>query len=228
MKDDYYLKWNMRFSKFHMPLLVLFLIFCFGELRGQVTEEMVSKIKTKVDPEYIYDYEHSKYVPPDGKTLLIMGQTVESITEYMDHFKHRPIPGGWSAYWGIPEFTGVTEAHKNETGSTQNHQMLVDEFPNTVIQSAMWMVGKWEIAKKAGRGDYDHVVKKYAAWAKSVNRPIYLRMGYEFDGTHNEFEPEEYVKAYKHIANLLREEGADNIAFVWHSYAARPYKDFPL
>ena len=222
---------------YHLPFMLLFLVLVSVELSGQSTDknptdqmakDMVSQIQTDIDSDFIYDYEDAKFVPPDGKTLLIMGQTVESITEYMDHFPNRPLPGGWAAYWGIPEFTGITETHKNETGSSQNHQMLVDNFPNTVVQSAMWMVGKWNIAKFTGDGEYDKVIKKYSAWAKSVNRPIYLRIGYEFDGPHNELEPEEYVRAYKHIVDLIRKKGVDNIAFVWHSYASKPFKDYPL
>ncbi|MFY0603513.1 MAG: hypothetical protein JXQ93_06155 [Flavobacteriaceae bacterium] len=157
-----------------------------------------------------------------------MGQTVESISEYLKNFPNQKIPGGWSAYWGIPEFKGVTESHVNETGVSQNHQMLIDSFPNTVVQSAMWMVGKWDVAKKAGKGDYDKVIKKYAAWAKSTNRPIYLRIGYEFDGLHNELEPKQYIKAYRRIVDLLRRKGVNNIAFVWHSYASKPFKDYKL
>ena len=196
--------------------------------REIVIKEMVSKINAEIDPEFVYEYEQSKFVPPDGKTLLIMGQTVESITEYLDHFPNQTIPGGWSAYWGIPEFKGVKEAHQVSSGNTQNHQMLVDKFPNTIVQSALWMVGNWEVAKKAGKGEYDGVVRKYASWAKDAKRPIYLRIGYEFDGPHNALEPEQYVKAYKRIVDLLRKEGADNIAFVWHSYASKPFKDYKL
>ncbi|WP_165614839.1 glycoside hydrolase family 26 protein [Flagellimonas flava] len=189
---------------------------------------MLSQINTEVDPEFVYNYEQTKFVPPPGKTLLIMGQTVESISEYLENFPNRKIPGGWSAYWGIPEFKGIAESHKNNTGTTQNHQMLVDWFPDTVVHSAMWMVGKWNIATFAGKGDYDKVIKKYAAWAKSTDRPIYLRIGYEFDGPHNELEPESYVKAYRRIVDVLRKKGADNIAFVWHSYASKPFKDYKL
>ncbi len=225
------------YGTYHIFLMLLCWISISLELEGQTadkeptdpaTEEMVSKIQTDIDPYFIYDYEHSKFVPPAGKTLLIMGQTVERITEYTDHIKDQSIPGGWSAYWGIPEFKGITEVHKNETGSSQNHQMLIDRFPNTVVQSAMWMVGKWNIAKFTGNGVYDRVIKKYCAWAKSVDRPIYLRIGYEFDGPHNALEPEEFVKAYKHIVDLIRKKGVNNIAFVWHSYASKPFKDYPL
>ena len=191
-------------------------------------DKMVSKIDTTTDQDYIYDYKQTKYVPSQGKTLLIMGQTTERIKEYSEVFPNEKSPSGWSAYWGITEFKGVAKAHKNNTGSTQNHQFLIDEYPNTVIHSAIWMVGKWNVAKFTGDGAYDKVIKKYAAWAKKVNRPIFLRIGYEFDGPHNELEPDEYVKAYRRIVDLLRAKGANNIAFVWHSYASKPYKGYPI
>ena len=197
-------------------------------LTDQEAAAMVARINTEVDPAFIYNFDKSKFVPPAGKTLLIMGQSQERIHEYLNYFPDQPIPGGWSAYWGITEFVGVKEAFKNETGTTQNHQMLIDSFPNTAVQSALWMVGKWNIAKNAGNGDYDKVVKKYCAWAKAAKRPIYLRIGYEFDGPHNELEPREYVKAYKHIVDLIRAKGVDNIAFVWHSFASKPFKDYQL
>jgi hypothetical protein len=239
LKDLLMFKHKKLLSKYHLP--IAFIILCHiingDELKGQdqsnqasdqIIAEMVSKIRTDVDPDFIYEYEQSKFVPGDGKVLLVMGQTVERITEYMDHFSHKQLPGGWASYWGITEFKGVKDAHKNDTGSSQNHQMLVDNFPNSAIQSAMWMVGKWDVAKKAGQGSYDKVIKKYAKWAKKVKRPIYLRIGYEFDGPHNELKPREYIVAYKHIVDLLRAEGADNIAFVWHSYAAPPYQGHPV
>jgi len=192
------------------------------------TEQMVAKINADTDPNFVYEYVKTKFVPPDGKILLIMGQTVEGISEYLDSFPDQPTPGGWSAYWAVTEFTGVTEAHTNVTGSTQDHQMLVDRFPNTALQSAMWMVGTWGVAKDAGEGKYDDVVRQYSAWAKTTGRPIYLRIGYEFDGPHNALEPQEYVRAYRRIVDIMRAEGVDNVALVWHSYAYKTYKGYPI
>lgn len=190
---------------------------------------MVSKIQTEVDTAFVYPYAQTKFVPPAGKTLLIIGQTVEDILEYRRHFRDEPTPGGWAVYWGVPEFKYTDDPYDTSKRSgQQNHETLVKLTENTVIQSAMWMVGKWDIAKKAGEGEYDHAIREFSTWAKAAQRPIYLRMGYEFDGPHNELEPEEYVKAYRHIADMIRAEGANNVAFVWHSYMFEPYKGYPL
>lgn len=197
-------------------------------INAETIASLVGKINTQVDSKFIYEYEQTKFVPPPGKTLLIMGQTIEDIDDYMDNFSEKDKPGGWSAYWGVPEFKGITRTHTNQNGSSHNHQMLVDRFPNAVIHSAMWMVGKWDVAKNTYKGKYDHVIKKYSDWAKSIDRPIYLRIGYEFDGPHNELEPKAYVKAYHHVVDLMRKEGVTNVAFVWHSYLFEPYRGYKL
>lgn len=196
--------------------------------KENLTNEMVAMINTSVDPAYVYEYTQTKFVPPQGKTLLMMGQTLESIDEYMDSFSGRPTPAGWAAYWGIPSIDGVMQTTINETGTSQNHQLLTERFPHSVLQSALWMVGKWDILKKAGDGEYDPVIKNFSRWAKTIERPIYLRIGYEFDGIHNQMQPQAYVKAYQRIVDIIRSEGVNNIAFVWHSYAAPTYNGYPL
>ncbi|MEM9548494.1 MAG: glycosyl hydrolase [Bacteroidota bacterium] len=193
-----------------------------------VIDEMVELIHTEVDSQYVYDYEKTKYVPSNGKTLLIQGQTYESIHEYKDYFKYQNYPGAWSAYWAVTQSTGITESFKNVTGSTQNHKYLVDEFPNMALHSAMWMVGKWGVDEDTYNGIYDFVIKDFSAWVKTVDRPVYLRIGYEFDGPHNQLEPEGYIRAYRHIVDLMRSEGVNNVAYVWHSYASKTYKGYPV
>ena len=199
-----------------------------GGVGGDPIVDLVDKIRTEVDPAFVYAYEQTKFVPPAGKTLLIVGQTLEDINEYTASFPNEPAPGGWAAYWGIPSTDGLANTAVNEHGSSQNHQELVDRFPNSVLQSGLWMVGMWDVAKDTGLGVYDEVIRGFSTWAKTINCPIYLRIGYEFDGAHNELEPSEYVKAYKRFVDITREEGVNNVAFVWHSYAAPPYKGYPL
>jgi len=189
---------------------------------------MVDRIRTEVDPAYQYAYEQTKFVPPEGKTLLIVGQAKESIREHVDAFPNQARPGGWAAYWGIPSLDGVTGPSANPDGGTQDHQGLVDEHPNTVIQSGLWMVGKWDVAKNTALGIHDDIIRGFSAWVKRIDRPLYLRIGYEFDGPHNDFEPDEYVRAYRHVVDVMREEGVENVAYVWHSYAAGPHEGHPL
>ena len=201
-----------------------------AEAAAQV-EKMVTKISTQVDPAFEYEYDQTKFVPPAGKTLLIIGQDLHTIDEYMDRFSDRPVPGGWMAYWGISGMNGVDRKNADDIArqyGRQNHQELVDQYPDTVLQSGLWMVGMWDVLKNAGQGKYNTVIRQFSAWAKTIDRPVYLRIGYEFDGEHNQLEPVDYVKAYRLIVDIIRAEGANNVAFVWHSYAAPAYNNHPL
>jgi hypothetical protein len=201
-----------------------------AESAAQV-ENMVAKINTQVDPAFVYEYEQSKFIPPAGKTLLIVGQDLQTIDQYMDSFSDQPVPGGWMAYWGITGMNGVDRKNADDIATQygqQNHQELVDEYPDNVLQSGLWIVGMWDVLENAGQGKYNTIIRQFSAWAKTVNRPVYLRIGYEFDGKHNQMEPVDYVKAYRLIVDIIRAEGANNVAFVWHSYAAPRYKGYPL
>ena len=219
----------MRLIIFPLVIVTIFISNGNESLAQERNDKGVtSGIETDVDPKYVYEYDQTKFVPPEGKTLLIMGQTIKSIDEYKLSFPDEVNPAGWSAYWAIPEFKGIRDTFQTGSGDYQNHQMLVDRFPNSVIHSAMWMSGNWEISKKAYLGVYDDVIKEYSKWAKEIDRPIYLRIGYEFDGPHNALEPKEFVRAYRRIVDIMRSEGVDNVAFVWHSYAAPTFKGYPL
>lgn len=197
-----------------------------GGAGGDPIADLVDKIRTEVDPAFVYSYEQTKFVPPAGKTLLIVGQTLEDINDYTASFPNEPGPGGWASGWAIPSTDGLANTLVSEHGVSQNHQQLVYRFPNTVLQSGLWMAG--DFAEETAEGVYDDVIRGFSTWATTVNCPIYLRIGYEFDGWHNELEPSEYVTAYRRFVDITREEGVTNVAFVWHSYAAPPYKDYAL
>jgi hypothetical protein len=195
------------------------------------TENMLAKINTAIDPDFVYQYDQSRFVPPEGKVLLIMGQDLVTITEYMDNFSDRPVPGGWTAYWGITSMNGVDRMNAEDIAmqyGSQNHQTLVKDYSDSVLQSGLWIVGMWDILKKARKGEYDTVIRQFSTWAKTIDRPLYLRIGYEFDGEHNQMKPSDYVRAYRRIVDIMREEHTDNIAFVWQSYAAPTYKAYAL
>ncbi|MEO0324786.1 MAG: hypothetical protein AAF447_17620 [Myxococcota bacterium] len=191
-------------------------------------DALLSMIDRTVDPAYVYEYEAARFVPPEGRTLLVLGQTLGGINDHVASFPDEPLPGGWAAYWGIPSMDGVDNTAANETGSSHNHQELVERFPNTVLQSGLWMVGTWDVARRTADGEFDQVVRDFSTWAKSTGRPIYLRIGYEFDGPHNELEPTDYIEAYQRIVDITREEGVTNVAFVWHSYAGPPLGGRPI
>lgn len=155
----------------------------------------------------------AKFQPPEGKTILFVGQDIDAIDTYLKDLKIEP--AGFMTYTSLDNMTGLKDEY-DEGGGRMWAQKLVDEHPNTGLQIGLYLVDQ---LKSTAAGLYDKHIDDFAAWAKKANRPIFLRIGYEFDNPANHYDPAEYVPAFRHIVDRLRKDGADNVAFVWHSYA---------
>jgi len=73
-------------------------------------------------------------------------------------------------------------------------------------------------------GELDQNIRQLARFISLIDEPVYLRIGYEFDGGWNRgYEnADQYIAAFRRIVDVLRTENADNAEYVWQSAA------FPL
>lgn len=166
---------------------------------------------------------NSRFNPPKGKTLLIIGQHKEAIDTYVKELEH--IPAGFIVYTSVQRAEGVYEAF-DHGGGEQHLQYEVEKYPDTVIQVGLYMV---DVLEAIVKGSYDDNLQKIGTWIKNTNRPVYLRIGYEFDGPHNHYDPKLYIKAYRYIVETFRKMKIRNLSYVWHSYAShveRPPMDW--
>ncbi len=76
-------------------------------------------------------------------------------------------------------------------------------------------------------GDYDDYIYRWACASKALGIPYLLRPMHEMNGdwypwcgTVNSNDPEEYVRAWKHMHAIFRAAGATQVAWVWCPYAA--------
>ena len=69
-------------------------------------------------------------------------------------------------------------------------------------------------------GTYNANLDVIGNWIANTHRPVYLRIGYEFDADWTQYEPEQYQAAYRYIVDRYEAAGIHNIAYVWHSQAA--------
>ncbi len=155
----------------------------------------------------------AKFEPPRGKTVLVVGQDIENIANYLA--ADGPMPGGFAAYTSLREVNGLDE-RSDVGGGVMFARALIDAHPNTVLQLGLYITG---YENEILSGAADSQIDRLARWIASTHRPVYLRIGYEFDFPGNNFEPEKYVKAYRRIVDHIRAAGVSNVAFVWHSYA---------
>jgi hypothetical protein len=152
------------------------------------------------------------FVPPPGKTLLFIGQDQKTINDYVRSTGHKP--AGFMLYTSIQDMTGLSAPI--DYGAGVNHgQALLEKYPGARLQIGLYMVDALEGIVE---GKYDANIKKLGQWIKKSRRPVYLRIGYEFDLPNNHYEPEAYKKAFRYIVQSLRKQRVRNVVFVWHSY----------
>lgn len=83
--------------------------------------------------------------------------------------------------------------------------------------------------KDIAAGLYDSYLIRWAKEAKNAQTSILLRLGHEMNdpyrypwGPQNN-QPEDFVSAWRHVVDLFREQGADNVLWVWAPHLAYGY-----
>ncbi len=162
----------------------------------------------------------AKYVPAEGKKLLILGQDLGAVggldnyTEgYVDALNQ--IPAGVTSYVGLPSLDGLSNTANWGAGDVNARQYLEDEtFDHSFIVFGLFINGQ---LGQIINGNRDFQLRILANWIKEADRPVFLRIGYEFDGPWNGLDPEDYKAAWIHIVKLFDENEVRNVAYVWQS-----------
>lgn len=173
---------------------------------------------TPAQAEPVLDPENG-FAPPWQKTLLIAGQDAYSIDGYVKGTG--TVPGGVMAYTSIQELSGLWASFNNGAG-LHNAGYLMETYPNSTLQLGLYMV---DALLAINEGTYDANIDRLADWLSGLNRPVFLRIGYEFDEPSNHYDTTQYIFAFRRIVNRFRAKGVENVAFVWHSAAKIIDKD---
>ncbi len=215
-------------------LLVLILLACQSKVenKNKKEEEKVSTTAQK---------QRAKFEPEDGKCLLFVGQELTAIggletynDGYLDYFK---TPGGFTMYTkirpGDEEFgftytntpAGIFTADDwGDSPSNLSLQVVDEDFKNMALAIGFEMVNH---EGKIAAGEHDSIVMVLGNWIKSLgNRPVFLRIGYEFGGAWNHYNRENYIAAYRRIKDMYDQAGINNIAYVWQSHGWEEPMDY--
>ncbi|MCA9399400.1 MAG: hypothetical protein KC684_08410 [Candidatus Omnitrophica bacterium] len=169
---------------------------------------------------FVLVFNAAAYTVPDGRAAVLVGQDNITIHKYVEGTGH--MPAGFMVYTGIHDLQGLDNWSSDYGAGKANAQELVDRYPGGAIQIGLYMV---DSLQKTYNGEFDENIERMARWMESVDVPIFLRIGYEFDGPHNHYDPEDYKKAYIYIVEKLKAMGVDNVDYVWHSYANKEVMD---
>jgi len=165
----------------------------------------------------------------ERKSIFIIGQDVQSINDYLASLnkisgaKGIDYPDGFMAYVAINDLRGLSEPVDQGAGINFTDE-LIQTYPKCqVIQIGLYMR---YMLKEIVSGGLDNNIIRLGQWIKDSKKDVYLRIGYEFDYPDNDYDPQEYIQAYRYIVDKFRRMDITNVHFVWHTAAWRD-KDFP-
>lgn len=161
-----------------------------------------------------------KFVPlrPDER-LLFVGQDVDSIEDYAARVSGGAVPSGLTTYTGIRDDAGST-LNGLDRGAVDygagviNADKLLRKFPGAALSIGLDLVGA---LRGIVEGRQDGALDDLADFVAKAGVPVFLRIGYEFDGPWNQYEPQEYQAAFRRIVDHLRKRKVENFCAVWQS-----------
>jgi len=165
-----------------------------------------------------------KFTPVGDKTMLIIGQDLTSVAGYVNSGKF-PTPAGVTMYTDLYSMAGLNDITNYGAGDI-GLQESMNKYPNSALSIGFWMReesdGQGEDhpngLTELVNGQHNDKLDKFAAFAKkNTPRPIYLRIGYEFDGPWNNYDPGRYKAGYRYIVDYLNGKDVTNVAYVWQS-----------
>lgn len=157
-----------------------------------------------------------------SRRLSIVGQDLGAVHGYVESGKF-PTPGGVTGYvslWDIANgsayypYGGLGQdnaggAYKDVdwgAGPTNARNTGLG-YPNSALVLGVYMTEEFcaGCLSKLAQGQYDTEIRKLALFVKSMDKPVFLRIGYEFDGPWNVGyeKTDSYKAAWRRIADTV-------------------------
>ena len=191
-----------------------------------------------VNVSHALDLSEARNIPEKDKVLFIIGQDSDTNAEYkaevLDIDIEMPRPGGFTIYSPLTFFPGFFETPLNSLFASGNwgdreHNLsrTLADYPDSAVAIGLNFVDcvtQQPLRSLAGVGDPDVVeltpiyhdfVDQMVELLKASERQVFLRIGYEFDGPWNCYDPEMYKTTFRFIKSRIDALEADNIATVW-------------
>ncbi|MGI5472301.1 endo-1,3-beta-xylanase [Streptomyces sp. CA-132043] len=190
----------------------------------------------------------ARNLPPDGKTLALMGQDSDTLAEYKRDVLDQsgldaPTPGGVTLYTnlvlgGSPAPLAGMDTPVNWGSGTVDFKGTLAQYPDSALAVGLYLsdatsgCNNQPLRAIIGTNDSDvtsgspNLISQYRAKVdemvtklKSYDRQVFLRIGYEFDGPWNCYNADYYKKTFAYIKGRIDALGATKVATVWQSAA---------
>jgi hypothetical protein len=154
-----------------------------------------------------------KFTPPNGQRLMFIGQDINSVNGYKNSGAFQT-PAGVTTY--INDTNTALRSTTDWGAGPLNAVQTAADNPNSTISIGYYIVNQTD---NIIAGQRDAQIRDIANYIAQVNRPVFLRIGYEFDGAWNAYNQTSYINAYKRIVDIIRQNAgaAKWLVTVWQS-----------
>lgn len=145
------------------------------------------------------------------------GNNQKCIEKYYDTLPAGTKPSIFMVYQGLKSYAKNTKGAEFFKAKMERYGKL---NPNMIPQLGLSMTfdGNPELCyvDTVAAGGYDDAIENFAQAVKAYNKPIFIRLGYEFNGEWNGYKPASFVKAYNRVAKRIKEVcKGQEVALVW-------------
>jgi hypothetical protein len=127
-------------------------------------------------------------------------------------------------------YTGVKADFEKQERLINRWSVFLEEYLNKNSKSLNLQIGlsmttdgnpEESYEDKVAAGEYDQHLKNLANLLKTkIKSPMYIRVGYEFNGWWNGYKPQAYKEAFRRVVEIFRRENVP-AAYVWCAYPVK-------
>ena len=185
-----------------------------------------------------------RFAPTPGKILIFAGQDNQSVggtAKYRDGYVDNiGVPAGithyvyftedWTNKFNRSFAKGKVDGLNEETewaAGPMNQKAYLDSpvLERCVMHLSISMEGNSE--DKVADGSYDHLIDELVDFVRDhSDHPFLIRIGYEFDGSWNAYDPVNFKAAFRRIVEALQEAKLTNFATVYASSSGAKPQQF--
>ncbi len=147
-----------------------------------------------------------------NKIIHGAGQSLESFRKYWDAVEEEK-PVLYMFYLRIDEISKKLPEKVKEMNS-------VDKRLIPQIALNLKVKEKGQQLKEIVNEEYNAELAYLAKYFKNIKKPVFLRIGYEFNNPQNNYSPSEFIVSWKYILDFFRKKGVKNVFFVWDCCSA--------
>jgi endo-1,4-beta-xylanase len=151
---------------------------------------------------------------PGNRIIHGAGQDAKAFTDYAKNFDGDHQPLIYMTYIGLCKPVATI----SEWGEAVRGELAARNPAQPIPQIGLNLTGGKDngsaLDAEVAGGKYDEQIKAFGDAVADLKRPVFIRIGYEFDGNWNNYRPATFQKAWQRVTTKLRARGIP-FATVW-------------